>query len=97
MNNMHFHYFYSSIFKCDPLGSAPKTEAVVVTGNTSNTVHILRTEGETTEKGSEHVADVALDNKNRVMFRVKCRDENNCKVFKTTGWFADVSISINFI
>ena len=92
MSNMHFHYFYLSIFKCYPLGPAPKTEAVVVTGNTSNAVRILRTDDETYyEEGPEHVADVALDNKNRVMFRVKCRDENNCTVVKTL-FAEDVSI-----
>ena len=78
----------------NPLGSAPKTEAVVVTGNTSNAVHILRTVGETYQKGPERVADVALDNKNRIMFRVKCRDENNCKVVKTM-FAEDVSISMH--
>ena len=96
MSNMHFHYFYLSIFKCYPLGPAPKTEAVVVTGNTSNVLRILRTDNKTYEEGPERVTDVTLDNKNRVMFRVKCRYENNCKVVKTM-FAEDVSILMNLI
>ena len=90
ITSVHFQLFVY----INPLGSAPKTEAVVVTGNTSNAVRILRTVGETYQEGPERVADVALDNKNRVMFRVKCSNINNCKVVKTMGWFAqDVSIN----
>ena len=95
---MHFFHYFCPIFKSlsiNPLGSAPKTEAVVVLENTSNAVRILQTEDETYEEDPEHVADVALDNKNRVMFRVKCRNnDGRCAVVKTTGWFA-VYVSIN--